>query len=62
MSLPPILRPLGVGLLLDTVLRLGAVSGAALAFFMGKLLLAGVLAAVAAGISLRLWRARRTRR
>ncbi|MBQ0961853.1 hypothetical protein KAK06_23145 [Ideonella sp. 4Y11] len=59
MPLPPIVRPIGVGLLLDVVLRLGAVSGAGLALLMGRFLLAGVLAAVALGITLRLWRARR---
>jgi hypothetical protein len=59
MSLPPILRPVGLAVLLDVLLRLGAVSAAGLAFFMGKFLLAGVLAAVALGITLRLWRARR---
>lgn len=62
MPLPPILRPVGVGLLLDVVLRLGAVSGAGLALLMGRFLLAGVLAAVALGITLRLWRARRRAR
>jgi hypothetical protein len=62
MPLPPILRPVGVGLLLDVVLRLGAVSGAGLALLMGRFLLAGVLAAVALGITLRLWRARRLAR
>ena len=54
-----LLQPLGVGLLLDLALRAFAVTGAGLAFFMGRFLLAAALLAIAAGISLRLWRARR---
>jgi predicted lipid-binding transport protein (Tim44 family) len=48
----------GLIALAEGLLGWGLVSGAALSAALGKLLLAGVLAAVAAGVFLRLWRGR----
>jgi hypothetical protein len=48
----------GLIALAEGVLAWGFVSGAALSAALGKLLLAGVLLAVAAGVFLRLWRGR----
>lgn len=55
-------RPEAVGLAVLALLRLGSMTGAALALFMGKLLLAAVLVAVVLGVSVRMWRGRRPRR
>jgi hypothetical protein len=67
MPLPPrlsqLLSPEGLGLLVDLLLRAGLVSGAVLAVAMGKLMLAAMLAAIALGMFLRVWRtARRSKR
>lgn len=43
---------------LEAVLRLGVVSGAAVAAALGKFLLAGLLAALAVAMFLRFWRGR----
>jgi hypothetical protein len=46
----------GMGELFAAAVRLGLVSGAAVSAFLGQFLLAGVLAALALGLFIRLWR------
>lgn len=46
----------GAGYALEAAVRLGLVSGAAVAAFFGQVILAVVLAAIAVGMFLRLWR------
>ena len=46
----------GAGYALEALVRLGFMSGAAVAAFFGQVVLAVVLAAIAAGMFLRLWR------
>jgi hypothetical protein len=46
----------GAGYALEAAVRFGLVSGAAVAAFFGQVVLAVVLAAIAVGMFLRLWR------
>lgn len=46
----------GTGYALEAAVRFGLMSGAAVAAFFGQVVLAVVLAAIAAGMFLRLWR------
>jgi hypothetical protein len=46
----------GAGYMLEAAVRLGLVSGAAVAAFFGQVVLAVVLGAIALGMFLRVWR------
>lgn len=46
----------GAGYLLEAAVRIGIVSGAAVAAFLGQIVLAVVLSVVAVGMFIRLWR------
>jgi hypothetical protein len=48
----------GAGYALEAAVRFGLISGAAVAAFLGQFVLALVLAVVAVGMFLRLWRGR----
>lgn len=60
MKLREVLSPYGLGSILEALLRFGFISGAAVSVAIGHFLLALVLALVAAGMFLRVWRLRRT--
>jgi hypothetical protein len=55
---PPHLWLEGVGVFLESAVRIGLVSSAGIALLFGQIALAGVLAALALGLFLRLWRGR----
>jgi hypothetical protein len=48
----------GAGYLLEAAVRVGLVSGAAVAAFIGQFVLAAVLGVIALGMFIRLWRGR----
>lgn len=60
MKLRDLLSPYGLAAILEVLLRFGFMSGAALALAIGHFVLALVLAAIALGMFLRVWRLRRS--